>query len=104
VIPTPKSTTSGESIIKSRTQGQRKASVLKVVICTIIGITGAVALGGFAISGGILTNAHTNDAIFTSSLGQEPGKLHGFVSGVLPRLASNWCLSHSCKTRKLVIL
>jgi hypothetical protein len=73
-------------LLKVEQKGKEKASVLKIVICTIIGITGAVALGGFIISGGILPNAHTNDAIFTSSLSQEPGKLHGFVSGVLPGL------------------
>ena len=42
---------------------------------------GVVTLGGFAISGGILPNAHTNDAVLSLPLGQEPGKLYGFVGG-----------------------
>jgi hypothetical protein len=51
------------------------------VLFTIIGIAGSVALGGFVISGGILPNAHTNDVMLTSPLGQEPGMLYGYVGG-----------------------
>jgi hypothetical protein len=51
------------------------------VLFTIIGIFGAVALGGFVISGGIPPNAHTNDVAIVSSLGQEPGMLYGYVGG-----------------------
>ena len=70
-----------EQLLKAERRNKEKVSALKVVIFTIIGIMGAVTLGGFAVSGGILPNAHTNDAVLSSSLGQEPGKLYGFVGG-----------------------
>jgi Carboxypeptidase regulatory-like domain len=70
-----------EQPLKAERRSKEKASVLKVVIFTIIGIMGVVTLGGFVVSGGILPNAHTKDAVLSSSLGQEPGKLYGFVGG-----------------------
>ena len=70
-----------EQLLKAERRSKEKVSALKVVIFTIIGIMGAVTLGGFAVSGGILPNAHTNDAVLSSSLDQEPGKLYGFVGG-----------------------
>jgi hypothetical protein len=50
-------------LLKAERRSKEKASVLKVVIFRIIGILGAVTLGGFAVSGRILPNAHTNDAV-----------------------------------------
>jgi hypothetical protein len=68
----------GESQLKRN----EETSVLKVVLFTIIGIAGAVVLGGYIISGGILPNAHTNDDVAViSSLGLEPGMLYGYVGG-----------------------
>jgi hypothetical protein len=60
---------------------KEKISVLKAVIFTIVGIAGSVAIGGFVVSGGILPNAHTNDVVLASPLGQEPGMLFGYVGG-----------------------
>ena len=60
---------------------KEKISVLKAVIFTIVGIAGAVAIGGFVVSVGILPNAHTNDVVLASPLGQEPGMLYGYVGG-----------------------
>jgi hypothetical protein len=73
----------GERPLKADTEQRtnQKTSVLKIVLFTIIGITGAVALGGFVISGGIPPNANTNDDTVISSLGQEPGMLYGYVEG-----------------------
>jgi hypothetical protein len=72
-----------EPLLKAETEKKSKeqTSVLKIVFITILGIAGSVVLGGFVISGGILPNAHTNDATVISSLGQEPGMLYGFVGG-----------------------
>jgi Carboxypeptidase regulatory-like domain len=72
-----------ESSSKEETEkkNKEKTSVLKIVLFTIIGIVGVVALGGFVISGGIPPNAHSNDDVTAISLGQEPGKLYGYVGG-----------------------
>jgi hypothetical protein len=74
----------GEPSPKAETERKSKerTSVLKIVLFTIIGIAGIVALGGFVISGGIPPNAHTNDGVTTiPSLRQEPGMLYGYVAG-----------------------
>lgn len=72
----------GEPLLEAEKKSNEKISVLKIVLFTIIGIAGAVALGGFVISGGIPPNAHTNEgAMVLSSLGQEPGMLYGYVGG-----------------------
>jgi hypothetical protein len=42
----------GEPLSKAEKKSKEKTSVLKIVLFTIIGIAGAVALGGFVISGG----------------------------------------------------
>jgi hypothetical protein len=71
-----------ETNIKAAKKSKEKTSVLKILLFTIIGIAGAVALGGFVISGGIPPNAHTNEGVkVLSSLGQEPGMLYGYVGG-----------------------
>lgn len=70
-----------EPLLTKEQRGEEKVLVLKVVIFTIIGIAGAVALGGFVISGGAIPNAHTNDVSLISSLDQEPGMLYGYVGG-----------------------
>lgn len=63
-------------------KSKEKIPALKIVFFTIIGIAGVAALGGFVISGGIPPNAHTNYGVTAiSSLGQEPGKLYGYVGG-----------------------
>ena len=71
----------GEPLSKAEKKSKEKTSVLKTVLFTIIGIAGAVAIGGFVISGGIPPNAHTNDVTVLSSLGQEPGMLYGYIGG-----------------------
>lgn len=68
-------------------KSSEKTSVLKIVLFTIIGIAGAVTLGGYVISGGILPNAHTNDDVAViSSIGLEPGMLYGYVGGPIAGL------------------
>ena len=70
-----------ESYLKEDTEKKSKEKI-SVTLFTIIGIAGVVALGGFVISGGIPPNAHINDDVTAiSSLGQEPGKLYGYVGG-----------------------
>jgi hypothetical protein len=71
----------GEPLLRTEKKSEEKTSVLKIVLFTIIGIAGAVALGGFVISGGIPPNTHTNDVMVLSPLGQEPGMLYGYVRG-----------------------
>jgi hypothetical protein len=73
-----------EPLLKAEAEqeSKRKTSVLKIVLFTIIGVIGTVALGGLVISGGIPPNAHNNDSVIAvSSLGQEPGMLYGYVGG-----------------------
>ena len=73
--------------VESPLKSNQKISVLKIVLFTIIGIAGAVALGGYVISGGILPNAHTNDDVAViSSIGLEPGMLYGYVGGPIAGL------------------
>ena len=50
----------------------------KIPLYTAAGITGAIALAGFIISGGLLPNANVNRSI---PAGIEPGSLHGRVTG-----------------------
>lgn len=50
----------------------------KIPLYTAAGITGAIALAGFIISGGLLPNANVNRSI---PAGIEPGSLHGHVTG-----------------------
>jgi carboxypeptidase family protein len=72
----------GEQSLKVEQKNKEKTSALEVVLLTIIGIAGAVALGGFVVSGGILPNAHTNDDVTViSPIGHEPGMLYGHVGG-----------------------
>lgn len=72
----------GEPLLKAEKKSKEKTSVLKIVLFTVIGIAGALALGGFVISGGIPPNADTNEsARVSSSLGREPGMLYGYVGG-----------------------
>jgi hypothetical protein len=71
-----------EPVLEAEKRTKEKTPVLKIVLFTIIGIAGLVALGGFVISGGIPPNAYTNeDVAVISSLGQEPGMLYGYVGG-----------------------
>lgn len=88
----------GEPLLKKEQRGEEKLLVLRTVIFTIIGIAGAVALGGFVISGGAIPNTHTNDVAFISYLEQEPGMLYGYVGGPnmgLPAIGASVIASNS---------
>jgi hypothetical protein len=67
-----------QNIVAAPEEESRQKDNYKIAIYTAAGIIGAIALAGFIISGGLLPNSNTGQAI---PAGTEPGVLHGYVAG-----------------------
>ena len=62
----------------------KKNNNYRLLIYTLVGVIGAIALAGFIVSGGLLPNVNKNAAVqssSSSSLTSVSGAIHGYVGG-----------------------